>query len=326
MLLVSGLFAAIGYTVSMESAADTRPSGPRTRLTPRQEKRNADRLTKKQGRAAEPQVHQPLPRWVSARPGGLTLPDAAFAAGAAVFALDHLLRADPPWHSALRLRRALKATATAARLLRLNADEPALRDAEHLTRPGDDPGPAGRLHRLFRQLASQPLRSAQATLEKVRDEIGNAAAASQIMALLRADMVLAERLGWSMPLLLHLPVILDATLRQGDSGKCPDADSAAWSDQQHGVLAQAVVAAHAEAMVLQRKTVALAASAGALRTRGGSAGVALILADDAVAPWKMIGNRGLGSDRAARRFCETLAGQGALRLLTDRSTFRLYGL
>jgi Protein of unknown function (DUF1403) len=38
------------------------------------------------------------------------------------------------------------------------------------------------------------------------------------------------------------------------------------------------------------------------------------------------GLKGLGSDRAARRFCESLHGLGALRLLTDRPTFRLYGL
>jgi hypothetical protein len=46
------------------------------------------------------------------------------------------------------------AAAETARLLRLREDEPALRDAHHLTRPGDDPGPAGRLHRSWRGLGT----------------------------------------------------------------------------------------------------------------------------------------------------------------------------
>jgi hypothetical protein len=77
----------------------------------------------------------------------------------------------------------------------------------------------------------------------------------------------------------------------------------------------------------------LIAAAGTLRARDGEAGLALILGDDCVAPWRMAGEgraaasrQGMGSDRAARRFCETLHAKGALRLLTPRPTFRLYGL
>ena len=87
--------------------------------------------------------------------------------------------------------------------------------------------------------------------------------------------------------------------------------------------------AHAQAVALSRKAHALTRAASTLRTRDGGRGVGLILADDSVAPWRMAGkddNGGLGSDRAARRFCESLHGLGALRLMTDRPTFRLYGL
>jgi hypothetical protein len=34
----------------------------------------------------------------------------------------------------------------------------------------------------------------------------------------------------------------------------------------------------------------------------------------------------LNSDRAARRFCDRLVGLGAIRELTGRDTFRLYGV
>src|SRR3954470_22355335 len=85
---------------------------------------------------------QPLPGWTRLRgdDGG---PEAAFAAGAALFALDQIVRAEPPWLGAFRMRHALAAAPISSRLLRRPADEAALRDAHHLTRRGDDPGPAG---------------------------------------------------------------------------------------------------------------------------------------------------------------------------------------
>ena len=85
---------------------------------------------------------------------------------------------------------------------------------------------------------------------------------------------------------------------------------------------------------MARKAEGLTKAANSLRTRDGGRGLALILTDDSVAPWRMagkvgkagLGQGGLGSDRAARRLCESLHAVGALRLLTDRPTFRLYGL
>ncbi|WP_425487097.1 DUF1403 family protein [Microvirga arsenatis] len=60
-----------------------------------------------------------------------------------------------------------------------------------------------------------------------------------------------------------------------------------------------------------------------VRSRGREDGAALLLADDAVAPVRLAG---IGSDRAARRFLERLTALGAVRELTGRPTFRLYGL
>ncbi len=291
---------------------------------------------------------QPFPRWIAllrapetksghgASGQGAVAPGAgaAFAAGAASFALDQIIRADPPWFGCLRMRQALKAAAVAAKLLRLNADEAALRDAEHLTRSGDDPGPAGRLHRLLRQLALRPTRLADETVLAIATEIEGAAASAEVLALLQADIALATRLGWECPLLLHMTVILDPALRQGEAGKRPRADSADWAQQQHAVLARAAIMAHGQAVDLARRAIALTVAASTLRTRDGGRGVGLILTDDSVAPWRMSGKgdkggkgkAGLGSDRAARRLCESLHAKGALRLLTERPTFRLYGL
>ncbi len=320
----------------MDSDIITLPEGPSR--TPR--RRGTARKVASSLPVPNPLTLQPLPRWIGTSTApeskagqGAGTPDtqAAFAAGAASFALDQIPRAEPAWIGCLSMRQALKAAAVAAKLLRLNADEAHLRDAEHLTRPGDDPGPAGRLHRLLRQLASRPTRLADETLSAIASEIEGAATDAEVLALLRADIMLAERLGWERPLLLHMTVILDPALRQGARGKRPQADGPDWVNLQHMVLAHAAVAAHAQAVTLTRKTQALTTAANGLRTRDGGRGVGLILSDDSVAPWRMAGNQGsdkagLGSDRAARRLCESLHGLGALRLLTDRPTFRLYGL
>ncbi|MEM9212005.1 MAG: DUF1403 family protein [Pseudomonadota bacterium] len=51
--------------------------------------------------------------------------------------------------------------------------------------------------------------------------------------------------------------------------------------------------------------------------------VALFLSEDALPPMALTSLR---SDRAARRFCDRLVELGAVRELTGRDTFRLYGV
>jgi hypothetical protein len=274
---------------------------------------------------------QPLPRWVTARTGGKTVaPDdalpAALAEGAALFALDQIVRADAAWLGVLRMRLALRSASATCRLMRLSGDEADLRDAEYLTRLGDDPGPAGRLHRLWRQFSSRPARLAVETIDAVIAAVGTGDAGREVVALMRADHDLAVALGWPVPLPMAATAILDPALRRNEAGKRSRAGDADWLEQRPTAYGLAAVQAHAEAIVLQRRSAVLAAAVDRLRTREAVHGVVMILADDSVAPWRMVGSRGMGSDRAARRFCDTLAGQGALRLLTDRPTFRLYGL
>jgi Protein of unknown function (DUF1403) len=274
---------------------------------------------------------QPLPRWIIARTGSKTAAaddpvPAALAEGAALFALDQIMRTDAAWLGVLRMRLAIRAGVVTRKLMRLNADEADLRDAVHLTRAGDDPGPAGRLHQLWRLFASRPTRLATQTIDTLGAAVGSGDAGREVVALMQADYDLAVALGWPVPMPLAAAVILDSALRRNDDGKRSRAGNAGWPEHRQAVFGLAAVQAHAEAIVLQRRSAVLAAAVDRLRTREAVHGVAMILADDSVAPWHMVGPRGMGSDRAARRFCETLAGQGALRLLTDRPSFRLYGL
>ena len=59
-----------------------------------------------------------------------------------------------------------------------------------------------------------------------------------------------------------------------------------------------------------------------LRARGAGQAVDLFLSHDALAPSAL----DFMSDRAARRLCDRLVSLGAVRELTGRETFRLYGV
>lgn len=78
-----------------------------------------------------------------------------------------------------------------------------------------------------------------------------------------------------------------------------------------------------EAADLARRAARLKEVAPKLRARGAEEAVALFLSRDAVAPTALASLR---SDRAARRFCDRLLELGAVRELTGRDTFRLYGI
>ncbi len=87
---------------------------------------------------------------------GLSGEEGAFLAGAALAALDPLLRNDAAsFRGCFSARLALQAAAASARILGRAEDESALRDAFCLCPPGGDPGPAGRLLAAFRSLAGR---------------------------------------------------------------------------------------------------------------------------------------------------------------------------
>src|SRR5271169_1584439 len=95
----------------------------------------------------------PFPAWARAANAPESDAEAAFLAGAALARLDTIVKENPPWTGVWRKRLALSAAASVLRAGR-NEDETALRDAFHLTRPGADPGPAGRRLLAWRALTT----------------------------------------------------------------------------------------------------------------------------------------------------------------------------
>jgi hypothetical protein len=100
--------------------------------------------------------------------------EAAFLAGAGLAALDPILRTEVSWRGCWGARLALTAAAASVQLLGRAEDESALRDALCLRRPGDDPGPAGRLLVAWRRLAGRrpDLVLGGETAEKIARELG----------------------------------------------------------------------------------------------------------------------------------------------------------
>ncbi len=300
-----------------------------------------------------------LPGWLAARQTGPANPAAsAFHAGAALLAVDRIIRAEPLWLGALRQRQALAAAVASTRMLRVATDEAGLRDAHHLTRPGNDPGPAGRIHRVWRDFAAHPVRqggpmlmrlaaglgvplaeesarriaaageratpieSAAAAASATVAELGTAKGPASVLALMSADLALASACGWSHSLPL-LACGRPSTGLSRQDGKQALPDDPDWSAACHAAFGETLAAAHVRAADLARRAQALQAAFAYVRSKGGERALAAILGDDSVMAMTLTG---LGSERAARRFLERLRELGGLRLLTDRSAFRLYGL
>ena len=302
----------------------------------------------------------PVPAWARAS-GRAGQGEPLFAAGAGLALLDAALRADPPCAGALRARLALISAAASAKILRLNADEGALRDLRFAV--GAELGPAAKLPRLWRELASRPPRldagrlAAAAGLfdlalpdpnglaSSLKDRAGDGdpvsaagktaalafslfpdapVAEAEILALWAFDLVLAIRLRWPRPVPLIATKILDPSLRS-DRGGRPRPGEPAWSNTAAGAIALAAASALDLAADLSRRADALLAVAPKLRSKPAQKIVDLLLAEDCLAPAEAARHAPM-TDRAARRLFDRLVTLGAARELTGRATFRLYGL
>ena len=277
-----------------------------------------------------------MPAWVTSMRAE-TREDVAFLSGAALNHLHLVLsRVDLP-HALLRDRLALRAAAACVAFSGRPEREAELRDAVHLLRPGDLPGPAGAvcqswqraaerqvsigtLHRALPQLdpariavwldAGQggPVARAAAVLEAVLVD----APREEVAALVLADAALAQALGWDRVVPLLAPGLKRADLRkQGDDLRLAC----------HRALVSSGAEAVRQAADLARRAAHLKAVAPKLRAKGAGAAVKIFLTQDAVAPSALP-----LPDRAARRLCDRLVDLGAVRELTGRDTFRLYGL
>src|SRR5215467_13158271 len=102
-----------------------------------------------------PPLVPPFPAWARVGVASKIPEEAGLLAGAALAALHPIACHDHPIGGLWRQRLALANAAVLARHAGRSEDEAALRDAWYLRRPGDDPGPAGRLLQAWRRLAER---------------------------------------------------------------------------------------------------------------------------------------------------------------------------
>jgi hypothetical protein len=297
-----------------------------------------------------------LPRWAKLDPPPRDALESAFQAGATLAALDLRVRAAAPFAGVWRQRLALRAAVASVRLARRGEDAAMLRDTFYLRAASDDPGPAGRLLLVWRGLdRASPLAdevglpvaaSLQLTVDAAlhgaiarAQEIAAsdcgapfAAAATmsavlavrpdaEIFALWLADAVLAARLHWPRPLPLLARALQHPSLRR--DGRRPHPGDPNW--MLSCCLAYARAAAEARDLFaeLGPKSEKLLTLAPRLRAKGAAAVIDALHDQDAVLPSTRLAGM---SDRGLRRLFDRLVTLGAVRELTGRATFRLYGL
>ena len=294
---------------------------------------------------------------------GQDIADIAILTGAAIGALDALVRHQAPWQGLWRQRLAMTSAEMTARQVGRTEDEAALRDAVLLTRPGDDVGPGGRLFLGWQLLAVLPAgellkhKSLGALLKNfgyphdddavaaladdvqqigqssgIADNLTHAFAISQRHGLgpavgaFIADALLAQRLGWERAVpLLGAEDLPRRAMRRSKNPAAMTEHEAAADDGRKLLVAQARAALRAidlSAMLAHRGQ-RLLAVAPKLRAKASDSVVELLLSEDAIVASRHIAGI---SDRGLRRMFDRLIELGAVRELTGRPTFRIYGL
>ncbi|MFG6661278.1 DUF1403 family protein [Sulfitobacter sp. 915] len=298
-----------------------------------------------------------LPGWITSGRAE-TFEIVALRSGAALTVLDQLV-CNPRYGVPVKLlanRLALNAATATSKLEGRLAREADIRDAYHLTPPGEARGPDGDLLAFWRaavriradgaseiadlmgpDLAREVGIQLKAAQERVRTH-GPLAGCGAVLravldvddraerfACLLSDIVLARALNWK--------AVLPVTVQRLTKGMLRDLTA---NGQGAELAIQACVLdsiedAMRQARDLARRAEALRTVAPKLRAKGSVAAVELFLTEDAVAPASMLSPRIRGTsipmtDRAARRFCDRLVELGVARELTGRSSFRLYGI
>ncbi|MFU0506276.1 DUF1403 family protein [Pseudaminobacter sp. NGMCC 1.201702] len=310
---------------------------------------------------ASPAVPTSVPAWALAAGGAPSDAGAAFQAGAALASLDSLDRARPAWAGAWRQRLALKCAAASMRLAGRAEDEAALRDAWHLRPAGAAPGPAGAILGAWRQLAAQPPVATADRLAKIVELLGLhwdgaalaalsteieklaglrrtapfAAAAiaahvvtmrpdSELFGWWLADLVLAQGLRWPRPMPLLMAQAFGPAFRtEGAGGKRIRPGEKNFERAVCLALVQGAVEACRLATEIAGRAERLIAVAPKLRAKGAGDAIFPLLNEDAVSGSLTTKNL---SRFAARRLFDRLQQLEAVRELSGRTSFRLFGL
>ena len=285
---------------------------------------------------SDPDMLPQMPIWVtSARAEAIE--DVAFLSGAALNHLHVVLGWNEVPHALLRDRLALRAAEACVAFSGRPERAPELRDTMHLLRPGDLPGPAGETCLAWRRAVERPvsikaLGRALPTLElgqiatwldtgkgapvtraaMALEAVPREAPRADEAALVLADAALAQALSWD-----HVVPLLAAGLKRTDLRQRGHDLRLAC----HRAVTGSVVEATRLAVDLARRAALLKGVAPKLRAKGAGAAVEIFLTQDAVAPSALP-----LPDRAARRLCDRLVDLEAVRELTGRDTFRLYGV
>lgn len=297
-----------------------------------------------------------------ARPRGVVLHDvdAAYSAGAALNSLDNLVRQDFSWAGVWRQRLALQSAAAAVRLSGRREDETTLRDTHYLRGVGDDPGPAGHLLMAWRRLAS---RTTGCDAEMVRrvaeqhfalhwddalaevvanaeDMVGSARPApvlaaeiaaavyrarpdAELLGFWLADMLLAQKFRWPVSVPLLMGQVASSVFKSGENRKRIRPGGEGWGRAVFLAYAAAAAEACDRGLELAQRAERLTGVAPKLRAKGSGDVIKLLLSDDAVpGSW----SSPKLSARGARRLFDRLGELDAVRELSGRPTFRLYGL
>ncbi|RWG90555.1 DUF1403 family protein [Mesorhizobium sp.] len=302
-----------------------------------------------------------VPAWALAADGASSDADAAFQAGAALASLDGLARAQPGWAGAWRQRLALNCAVASMRLAGRAEDEAALRDAWHLRPAGADPGPAGAIFGAWRQLALQPPVATPERLEKIVEQLGlhwdvtaladlcaefekcaapqrpapfavaaiaarvvATRADAELLAWWLADLALAQSLRWPRPLPLLMAQAFGPAFRTAaGGGKRIRPGEKGFERAVCVALVQGAAEACRLTAELSRRADKLMAVTPKLRAKGAGDVIFLLLNEDAVAGSLVTKNL---SRFAARRLFERLQQLDAVRELSGRPSFRLFGL
>lgn len=238
---------------------------------------------------------------------------------------EHLSPAGAPPSPAGRLHRLFRLFATSP--LALDAETLAL--AAELVELRTEAATVDGLAAALREIATNagsPLAAAAGASRAAMVVLTKAAPfEAEILALWLADLTLAQRLGWERPVPLLATAILHPALRRSPNGRRPRPSDADSIDALTEAYALAAPEVYGLAVDLSRRAQKLQAVAPKLRAKGAARIVELLLADDAVSPARAAKSSRL-SDRAARRLFDRLIGLGAVRELSGRPNFRLYGL